>query len=121
MLYVETLITRMRGASCGVAALRVKACVLQNAGREIWEQTKRHGNGRLDAFVCGAGTGGTIAGVSRYLKAKDPLIQVCLADPPGSSLYNKVGSRNSVKLGRNWFDATEEFGGVAKLVLVLVT
>ena len=56
------------------------------AGREIWEQSE----GLLDAFVCGAGTGGTIAGVSKYLKSKKAAVQVVLVDPPGSSLHNKV-------------------------------
>ena len=55
-------------------------------GPEIYEQT----DGMIDAFVMSAGTGGTIAGVSAYLKTKDPLIKVFLADPPGSGLYNKV-------------------------------
>jgi len=58
----------------------------QPAGQEIWEQT----GGRVDAFVSGAGTGGTIAGVSCYLKQRRPEVQVFLIDPPGSSLYNKV-------------------------------
>ncbi|OQS05790.1 cysteine synthase [Thraustotheca clavata] len=58
----------------------------KTTGREIWEQT----NGKIDAFVMSAGTGGTIAGVSLYLKHKNPNVQVVLADPPGSSLYNKV-------------------------------
>ncbi len=49
----------------------------QETGREIYHQTK----GKLDAFVCGAGTGGTIAGVSKYLKQKNSNIQVVLADP----------------------------------------
>lgn len=44
----------------------------------------------LDAFVMSAGTGGTIAGVSRYLKEQDSRIKVFLVDPPGSSLYHKV-------------------------------
>ncbi|KAI8463680.1 MAG: cysteine synthase [Monoraphidium minutum] len=55
-------------------------------GREIWEQTR----GRVDAFVSGAGTGGTIAGVSALLKGRDPRVRIFLIDPPGSSLYNKV-------------------------------
>ena len=55
-------------------------------GPEIWAQT----GGRIHAFVMGAGTGGTIAGVSRYLKACDPGVKVILVDPPGSSLYHKV-------------------------------
>lgn len=44
----------------------------------------------MDAFICGAGTGGTIAGVSQYLKSRSPGVRVLLIDPPGSSLYNKV-------------------------------
>ena len=55
-------------------------------GREIWEQT----HGRVDAFVMSAGTGGTLAGVSRYLKARRPSVRVFLADPPGSALYHRV-------------------------------
>lgn len=42
-----------------------------------------------------SGTGGTIAGVSSYLKEQNPSVQVFLADPPGSSLYNKVCRRMS--------------------------
>ena len=44
----------------------------EQTGREVWEQT----HGQIDAFVMGAGTGGTIAGVSRYLKARKPSVQV---------------------------------------------
>ena len=61
------------------------------AGREIWEQTR----GRVSAFICGAGTGGTIAGVSNYLKARQPSVRVFLVDPPGSSLHNKVLDRHA--------------------------
>lgn len=57
------------------------------SGEEILRQT----GGRLHAFVSGAGTGGTIAGVSAALKQRRPEVQVFLVDPPGSSLYNKVG------------------------------
>ena len=55
-------------------------------GEEIWDQT----GGKIDAFVSGAGTGGTIAGCSQSLKDRDPSILVYLIDPPGSSLYNKI-------------------------------
>lgn len=61
------------------------------SGEEIWAQT----NGCIDAFVSGAGTGGTVAGVSSVLKSRDPRIQVYLSDPPGSSLYNKVSLKNN--------------------------
>ena len=47
-------------------------------------------DGKIDAFVCGSGTGGSIAGISNYLKEKNSNIQIILADPPGSSLANKV-------------------------------
>lgn len=55
-------------------------------GPEIWQQTE----GRIDAFVAAAGTGGTIAGVSRYLKSKNPKVRTVVADPPGSALYEFV-------------------------------
>ncbi|KAJ7879555.1 PALP-domain-containing protein [Mycena olivaceomarginata] len=55
-------------------------------GPEVWRQT----NGNVKAFVSGAGTGGTIAGVGRFLKSMDEDVVICLADPDGSGLYNKV-------------------------------
>lgn len=59
---------------------------LQSTGPELWRQC----SGRLDAFVSGAGTGGTIAGVGRFLKSQDQDIRVVLSDPEGSGLYNKI-------------------------------
>ncbi|XP_048235272.1 cysteine synthase 2 [Ricinus communis] len=58
----------------------------EGTGTEIWEQT----NGSLDAFVAAAGTGGTVAGVSRFLQEKNPIIKCFLIDPPGSGLFNKI-------------------------------
>lgn len=55
-------------------------------GPEIWQQTE----GDLDVFITGSGTGGTILGVSKYLKEKLPLVKVILADPQGSGLANRV-------------------------------
>lgn len=55
-------------------------------GPEIWEDT----DGRLDAFVTSSGTGGTIAGVARFLKAQRAGVLTVLADPQGSSLYHYV-------------------------------
>ncbi|EQD66336.1 cysteine synthase A, partial [mine drainage metagenome] len=45
-----------------------------------------------DAFTCAAGTGGTFAGVSHFLKSKRKAVRCVLADPPGSSLYEYVRS-----------------------------
>jgi cysteine synthase A len=53
-------------------------------GQEIWRQT----GGRIDAFTCAVGTGGTLAGVAIALKEKNPDIRITLADPLGSALYN---------------------------------
>ncbi|KAJ7963630.1 Cysteine synthase [Quillaja saponaria] len=58
----------------------------EGTGPEIWEQTSGH----LDAFVAAAGTGGTLAGVSRFVQEKNPNIKCFLIDPPGSGLFNKV-------------------------------
>lgn len=55
----------------------------QGTGQEIWEQTA----GKVDLFTCSVGTGGTLGGVSRALKAKKPDIEIVLADPFGSGLY----------------------------------
>ncbi|KAL4883731.1 tryptophan synthase beta subunit-like PLP-dependent enzyme [Aspergillus karnatakaensis] len=55
-------------------------------GPEIYAQC----DGRLDAIVAGAGTGGTISGVALFLKPKLPNLTVVLADPQGSGLYNRV-------------------------------
>ena len=53
-------------------------------GPEIWEQME----GRIDYFVAGIGTGGTIGGVAQYLKEKDPHIKVIAIDPAGSVFYD---------------------------------
>ena len=52
----------------------------------MWQQS----NGDIDAFTCAVGTGGTLAGVSRFLNAKNKDIKIVLADPFGSALYNYV-------------------------------
>ncbi|KAH7027831.1 tryptophan synthase beta subunit-like PLP-dependent enzyme [Microdochium trichocladiopsis] len=64
------------------------AAHFKTTGPEILAQT----SGRIDAFVAGAGTGGTISGVAKYLKesAKLTNLKVVLADPQGSGLYNKI-------------------------------
>ena len=56
----------------------------QTTGPEIWSQT----GGEIDGFICSVGTGGTLAGIARALKAKNPDVTIGLADPTGSALYN---------------------------------
>ncbi len=58
----------------------------QTTGPEIWEQT----NGELDGIIMSSGTGGTIGGVTAYLKEQNPRIATYLIDPPGSALYSYV-------------------------------
>ena len=64
-------------------------------GPEIWEQT----SGRVTHVVAGAGTGGTITGVGRFLKSKNPKIQVVCGDPVGSILAEhwRSGGTNKVE------------------------
>ena len=56
----------------------------ETTGPEIWAQL----NGKVDGFTCAVGTGGTLAGVSKYLKEKKDDIKIFLSDPYGSALYN---------------------------------
>ena len=56
----------------------------RTTGPEIWRQT----GGRLDAFICAVGTGGTLAGTGLYLKERNPQIRIGLADPLGAALYS---------------------------------
>ena len=57
---------------------------IEGTGPEIWEQT----GGRVDAFTCSVGTGGTLAGIGIALKEKNPDIQIVLSDPMGAGLYS---------------------------------
>ena len=58
----------------------------ETTGPEIFEQTES----KVDGFVCSSGTGGTIGGVSNYLKEKNKEVKIYLSDPTGSALYNYI-------------------------------
>ncbi|MDE2347709.1 MAG: cysteine synthase A [Gammaproteobacteria bacterium] len=64
-------------------------------GPEIWAQT----GGRIDAFTCACGTGGTLAGTALALKARNPDVRIVLADPEGSALYGWVKSNDLTVTG----------------------
>ncbi|WP_377809256.1 cysteine synthase A [Azospirillum sp. A29] len=53
-------------------------------GPEIWDQT----GGKLDAFTCAVGSGGTLAGIALALKERNPNIRITLADPMGAALFS---------------------------------
>ncbi|NIE61901.1 MULTISPECIES: cysteine synthase A [unclassified Burkholderia] len=75
----------------------------ETTGPEIWRDTA----GTIDAFVCATGTGGTLAGVSRYLKEQKPDVRIVLADPHGSGLYGYVKTGD---LGAEGSSITEGIG-----------
>jgi cysteine synthase A len=57
---------------------------IETTGPEIWRQT----DGKVDGFICAAGTGGTLAGVAMALRERNPKIRIGLADPPGAALFS---------------------------------
>ena len=81
-----------------------------STGPEIWEQT----DGQVDVFVAGLGTGGTMAGVGRYLKEQRREIQLVGVDPVGSLYYDYVKSQRITKpftykvegIGEDFFPST---------------
>ncbi len=86
-----------------------------STGPEIWRQTA----GRITHFVAGVGTGGTISGVGRYLKAQDPAIQVIAADPEGS-IYSGGGGRPYLVegIGEDFWPTTYDPSTVDRVVAV---
>jgi cystathionine beta-synthase len=84
-------------------------------GPEIWEQTE----GRVTHFVAGVGTGGTISGISKYLKEKNPDVQVIGADPEGSIYTNPVARPYKVEgVGEDFWPGTFDRALVDEFIMV---
>ncbi|RUO66240.1 cystathionine beta-synthase [Pseudidiomarina planktonica] len=67
----------------------------RTTGPELWEQM----DGKLDAFVCGVGSGGTLSGVGKFLREKNAKVDLVLADPAGSILEPMVNRGEVVEAG----------------------
>jgi len=93
-----------------------------STGPEIWEQT----GGKLDALVVGMGTGGTISGMGKYLKEKNPDIKIIGADPVGSLYYEyfktgNLGTAHSYMVegvGEDFLPSTMNFDVVDDVIQV---
>ncbi len=86
----------------------------RTTGPEIWEQTE----GRVDVFVAGMGTGGTISGVARYLKEKKPSVQIVGADPEGSIYSGPVHPYKVEGVGEDFMPGTMDIKLVDQVVQV---
>src|SRR5438876_4352655 len=86
----------------------------QTTGPEIWEQTE----GRIDVFVAGMGTGGTISGVAKYLKEKKPKVHVVGADPEGSMYSGSIAPYKVEGVGEDFMPGTMNIEIVDQIVQV---
>ncbi|MBI1796852.1 MAG: pyridoxal-phosphate dependent enzyme [Candidatus Eisenbacteria bacterium] len=92
----------------------------RGTGPELWEQTA----GKITHFVAGMGTGGTISGVARYLKEKNPSVRVIGADPVGSILKHfhethEMSEPHTYKIegvGEDFIPGTTDFSVVDEVV-----
>ncbi len=93
-----------------------------STGPEIWEQCE----GKIDTFVCGCGTGGTITGTGKFLKEKNPLVKIIGVDPAGSLYYQyfksgKIGTPVPYKvegIGQDDFPKNMDFSVLDDMIQV---
>merc|ERR1711871_13313 len=91
-------------------------------GPEIWKAVKQQIEKPVDAWVMAAGTGGTLSGVSQYLKTKNPNVKTFLIDPQGSALFMKITQgvlyapeQSEQRIKRNRYDTITEGIGIGRL------
>lgn len=86
----------------------------ETTGPELWEQT----DGRIDVFVCGMGTGGTITGASRYLKTRKASVMTVGADPEGSLYSGEIRPYKVEGIGEDFIPGTMDLKVVDRIVRV---
>ena len=86
----------------------------KTTGPEIWDQT----DGRIDVFVSGMGTGGTISGVAKYLKEKKPSVHIVGADPEGSLYSGPVAPYKVEGVGEDFMPGTMDIKMVDQIIQV---
>ncbi|MGJ3237821.1 MAG: cysteine synthase [Anaerolineae bacterium] len=95
---------------------------VETTGPEIWYDTA----GKVDVFVAGIGTGGTVVGVGKYLKAQNPKVQIVAVDPVGSIVRDyfytgKMGEAESYKtegIGEDFIPSNYDFDYIDDIVQV---
>jgi len=86
----------------------------RTTGPEVWEQTE----GKIDVFVAGMGTGGTISGVAKYLKEKKPSVHIVGADPEGSLYSGPIAPYKVEGVGEDFMPGTMDIKLVDQVVQV---
>lgn len=93
----------------------------RTTGPELWEETE----GQIDYFVAGIGTGGTISGIGKFLKEKNPAVKIIGVDPHGSFIHDQyrraspkaVGKSYKLEgIGQNWLPAVLDFDVIDDMI-----